>query len=117
MNWAVARAATVDAYAMNRSTLSIAALALAESRSPDALNLLGQALDDAILPASRKSLIRAIVAHRSPGAARILDDLLDDGSDADARVVLHARLELPLDPRDRADLIERAAARGIRLPR
>jgi len=92
----------------------VAALALAESRSQAALDLLENALDRALLTDERKRLIRAIAAHRSPGAIQLLDDLLDDGSDADARVVLEARLDLPMDPRDRAALIDRAAARGIR---
>ena len=93
----------------------VAALALAESRVPEALHRLSASLDAAILPEARALLIRAIAAHRSPGALGLLDDLLDDGSDADARAVLKARLDLPLDPRDRAALLDRAAARGIRL--
>jgi HEAT repeat protein len=93
-----------------------AALALAESRSSDALHFLVTALEGAFFPRERVPLIRAIAAHRSPAALRILDDILEDGSDADARAVLQARLELPLDPRDKASLLDRAAARRIRLP-
>jgi hypothetical protein len=93
----------------------VAALALAESRSPEALQRLGRALEDAVLPQARSLLIRAMVAHRSPAATVLLDDLLDEGSDADARVVVEARLELTQDPRERALLLDRAAARGIRL--
>lgn len=92
----------------------VAALALAESRSGDALQRLGAALEDAVLPHARSLLIRAIVAHRSPAATVLLDDLLEEGSDADARVVFEARLELVQDPRERALLLDRAAARGIR---
>ena len=99
------------------SVREIAALALAESRSAAALAHLVSALDTAVEPDDRKRLVRALAAHRSPGAVRALDDLVEDGSDADVRLVLAARLELPIDPQDRADLLDRAAARGVRLLR
>jgi HEAT repeat protein len=56
-----------------------AALALGESRRPEALKLLGGAWDELVSPEARDALIRATALHRSDAAFEWLLDLIETG--------------------------------------
>ncbi|HTV79223.1 MAG TPA: hypothetical protein VMF03_13260 [Steroidobacteraceae bacterium] len=63
----------------------LAALALAESRLPEALPLLRAAWDEAVGPEARGALIRAAALHRSEAAFDWLLDIIATGSTRHAR--------------------------------
>ncbi|MGC1459631.1 MAG: hypothetical protein WA825_15245 [Steroidobacteraceae bacterium] len=67
-----------------------AALALGESRRPEAFTLLRQAWDDLVSPEARSALIRAASLHRSEAAFEWLLDLIATGTAKLAGVAVEA---------------------------
>ncbi len=67
-----------------------AALALGESRRPEAFTLLRQAWDDLVSPEARSALIRAAALHRSDAAFEWLLDMIESATAKLAGVAVDA---------------------------
>src|SRR5262249_17479002 len=92
----------------------LAALALGQSRRPDALELLRAALARCVRSVKRLPLLRAIGLHRSDEALAIVLGVIADGAPADAEAAVAAlgarRFEPGIAPQVRA-----AARRNARV--
>ena len=94
----------------------LAALALAESRSPAGLEALWCALQTTVTAEGRRLLISALGAHRSEAAQHHLLDLLVDGDDRDAEQALSVLGAQVLSEKMRRLVTLEANERGLRFP-
>ena len=85
-----------------------AALSLGESRLPEALPILREALGSAVAPDRRKSLLIAIAISRSDEAIDLLTKLVAEGPEGQAAAALEALALHRHDPRI-AERAEKAA--------
>lgn len=76
----------------------LAAIALGQSRRPEALVLLTRALEACVQPSERAPLLRAIGLHRSEPALAALLGVIAEGASADAKAAVHALAARRFEP-------------------